>query len=282
MFCNIAARFAPKGDRMGLFYKNEVAGSGVSRNPGNRASFSRYWKLLFRKFGTLFKINVVYFLFCLPIVTFGPATAAMTAMMRNIYLERPQFIFHDFFKLFKENFKKSLFIGLLDVSAAASTYLLLSQWTSAQETDARVLVAVGVGLEALFALANFYIYQQIAALDLPFGSIVKNALILMCANLKGLIVLALFVGYALLIWTFPIPTLSLMPFLPLSWLGYTAVFCCYPTIQKHLINPYYERTGEKNPEDAETDEEKALFTDMGGKESPINAARESRGKKVIK
>lgn len=269
---------------MGLFYKNEVAGSGVSQNEGRQASFSRYWKLLFRKFGTIFKINVVYFLFCLPIVTFGPATAAMTAMMRNIYLERPQFIFHDFFKLFKENFKKSLFIGILDVAALVSTYMLLSVMASSpdMETSQRVPVFVCIGLEALFALANFYIYQQIAALDLPLTLIVKNALILMCANLKGFIILALFIGYALLAWTLPIPTLIMAPFLPLSWLGYTAVFCCYPTIQKHLINPYYERKGEKNPEIMETDEEKALFRDMGGKESPINVARESRGKKVIK
>lgn len=269
---------------MGLFYKNEVAGSGVSKDRSGERSFSGYWKLLFRKSGTILKINFVYFLFCLPIVTFGPATAAMTAMMRNIYLERPQFILHDFFKLFKENFKKSLFIGILDAAAMVSTYLLLAFFFGNPETASsqKMLVYVCVGLEALFVLANFYIYQQIAALDLPFISIVKNALILMCANLKGLIVLALFAGYGFLVWTFPLIALIAAPIFPLAWLGYTAVFCCYPTIRKYLIDPYYERTGEKNPEIIETDEEKALFRDRGGSERPINIDNETRGKRVIK
>ncbi|MDE7230308.1 MAG: YesL family protein, partial [Oscillospiraceae bacterium] len=269
---------------MGLFYKNEVAGSGVSKDRSGERSFSGYWRLLFRKSGTILKINFVYFLFCLPVVTFGPATAAMTAMMRNIYLERPQFIFHDFFKLFKENFKKSLFIGILDVAAMVSTYLLLTVFLSDPETESaeKVWIYVCFGLEALFALANFYIYQQIAALDLPLGSIVKNSLILMCVNLKGFIVLVLFAGYGSLVWSFPLIALIAAPFFPLAWLGYTAVFCCYPTLQKHLINPYYERTGEKNPEIIETDEEKALFRDSGGSDRPIDVSKETRGKKVIK
>lgn len=268
---------------MGLFYKNEVAGSGVSKKSDRGGSFSRYWSLLWRKFGTLFKINIVYFLFCIPVVTFGPATAAMTAMMRNIYLERPQFIFHDFFKLFKENFKRSFFIGLLNVAGLVSTHLLLTFCAMGDvETSQKVMSFVCVGLEALFALASFYIYQQIAALDLPLVSIVKNALILMCVNLKGFIMLAFLVGYVILARMLPLPVLILAPFLPLAWLGYTAVFCCYPTIQRILINPYYEQTGEKNPELFETDEEKALFEDMGGSEAPINIANETRGKRVIK
>ena len=269
---------------MGLFYKNEVAGSGVSKDRSGERSFSGYWKLLFRKSGTILKINFVYFLFCVPVVTFGPATAAMTAMMRNIYLERPQFVFHDFFKLFKENFKKSLFIGILDVAAMVSTYLLPAFFLNdpGAPSSQRVMAYVCVGAEALFALANFYIYQQIAALDLPLASIVKNSLILMCTNLKGLIILALFVGYGLIVWTVPFVALIAAPIFPLAWLGYTAVFCCYPTLQKHLINPYYERTGEKNPEIIETDEEKALFRDSGGSDRPINVSKETRGKKVIK
>lgn len=268
---------------MGLFYKNEVAGRGVAKNTWRQNTFSRYWKLLFRKFGTVFKINIVYFLFCLPVVTFGPATAAMTGMMRNIYLERPQFIFHDFWKMFKENFKKSVFIGILNVLALAAVYYILSMMAQNPDMEGsmRIMLYVCIGAEALFALASFYIYQQIAAVDLPLTAIVKNALILMCANLKGLIVLALLAGYVLLSWTMPIPVMIIAPFFPLAWLGYTAVFCCYPTIQKHLIEPYYERKGEKNPEIIETDEDKALFEDGNGNDEPLEDDRK-KGKRVIK
>lgn len=269
---------------MGLFYKNEVAGSGVAKNTWRKNTFSRYWKVLFRKFGTVFKLNIIYFLFCLPVVTFGPATAALTAMMRNIYLERPQFIFHDFWGLFKENFKKSVFIGILNVVAFVSVYFILSYLVSDTDigSSARIMMYICIGVEALFALASFYIYQQIAAVDLPLMSIVKNALILMCTNLKGFIVLVLLAGYVLLAWTAPIPVLIIAPFFPLAWLGYTAVFCCYPTIQKHLIEPYYEQRGEKNPEIIEADEDKALFADGNGNDEPLDVDRKTKGRKVIK
>lgn len=269
---------------MGLFYKNEVAGRGVAKNTWRQNTFSRYWKLLFRKAGAVLKINFVYFLFCLPAVTFGPATAAMTAMMRNIYLERPQFIFHDFFKLFKANFKKSVFIGILNVTAFVSVYFILSVLAQNPDLDGamRIMLYVCIGAEALFALASFYIYQQIAAVDLPLTAIIKNSLILMCANLKGLIVLALLAGYVLLAWTLPIPALMAAPIFPLAWLGYTAVFCCYPTIQKHLIEPYYEHRGEKNPEIVETDEDKALFEDGNGRDEPLTEEKNGKGKRIIK
>lgn len=268
---------------MGLFYKNEVAGRGVAKNTWRQNTFSRYWKLLFRKVGAVFKINIVYFLFCLPVVTFGPATTAMTGMMRNIYLERPQFIFHDFWKLFKENFRKSVFIGILNVIAFVSVWFILTVLAQDpdMESSMRIMLYVCIGAEALFALASFYIYQQTAAVDLPLTAIIKNALILMCANLKGLIVLALLAGYVLLAWNFPVPVLITAPFFPLAWLSYTAVFCCYPTIQKHLIEPYYEQKGEKNPEITETDEDKALFEDGNGNDEPLDVDKK-KGKRVIK
>ena len=104
---------------MGLFYNNNVAGSGVSKTTGQKKPFIRFWELFFSKFWKFFQINLIYFVFCLPVVTIGPATAAMTAIMRNFYLERPQFIFHDFKQEFKKNFKQALPIGLLDVGAIA-------------------------------------------------------------------------------------------------------------------------------------------------------------------
>ena len=66
----------------------------------------------------------------------------------------------------------------------------------------------------------------------------------------------------------------------------------YPSIQKYIINPYYEKRGEVNPEieltrPASADE--AVFSDMGGMEKPVdlkvqpvktskNPAKEHKGK----
>lgn len=269
---------------MKLFNNTTTAGSGVSKDQSGKKPFFRFWELFSNKFGTFFKINLVYFLFCIPIVTFGPATAAMTAMMRNIYLGRPQFVFSDFFKLFKENFKKSFAIGIFDVIGIELAIFLIRFWQPFMgEVEGQEILRVALGIiEVLFLLFNFYIYPQIAALELPTGAILKNAVILMFVNIKGgLIALLLYVGYAALLLSYPLFVLPLLPFVPLAWLGFISFFCCYPAIQRVLINPYYERTGEKNPEVWETDED-AIFKDMGGSENPVTFENKKRGTKIIK
>ena len=272
---------------MGLFYNNNVSGPGVSKNAPKKKPFFRFWELFGNKFWDFFKINLIYFAFCIPIVTIGPATAAMTALMRNIYLERPQFFFHDFRKEFKKNFKQAFIVGLIDIFVIAMSvfsfmsFLLLKEMTS---TDA-IVFAVSTAASVLFLIMNFYIYPQIVALDLKLTDIFRNALVLSFLNIgPELIVLVFFVGYIFLVTNYPVFVLVLTPLLPLAWLGFLSVFCCYPAIQKHIINPYYEQSGEKNPEIPDYAEQ-AIFEDKGGSEEPIdlkNVNRKSSGNRKIK
>lgn len=263
---------------MGLFYNNNVSGPGVPKNAPKKKPFFRFWELFGNKFWDFFKINLIYFLFCIPIVTIGPATAAMTALMRNIYLERPQFFLHDFWKEFKKNFKQSFIIGIIDIAAAAISvfsfflYLMLKEPTI---TDS-VMFGFSVAASVLFLVMNFYIFPQIVALDLKLLDIIRNALVLTFLNIGGeLIVLLFFTGYMLLILNFHIYVLVFIPFVPLAWLGFLSVFCCYPAIQKHIIIPYYNQIGEKNPEIPDYDEQ-AIFEDKGGNEEPVSLKKTDR------
>ncbi|MCH5196205.1 MAG: YesL family protein [Oscillospiraceae bacterium] len=269
---------------MGLF--NNTAGPGVPKNAPRKKPFFRFWELFANKFWDFFKINLIYFLFCIPIVTIGPATAAMTALMRNIYLERPQFYFHDFVKEFKKNFKQALIVGILDILVTAVFVFSLVLFFSLEkttDTDA-VVFALSAAAAVLFFIMNFYIYPQIVALDLKLLDIFRNALVLSLLNIWAeLIVLVFSAGYIFLAVNYPVFVLPLAPFVPLAWLGFLSVFCCYPAIQKHIINPYYKQTGEKNPEIPDYAEQ-AIFTDMGGSEKPVDlkkGSRQSKGK-IIK
>lgn len=263
---------------MGLFYNNNVSGKGVAKNGPKKKPFFRFWELFANKFWTFFTLNLIYILFCLPIVTIGPATAALTAMMRNIYLERPQFIWHDFIGYFKKNFKQAFFVGILDLIAVAVSVITFIQFAKQENMEAsmQVLYLLSIAAQVMFLMMNFYIYPQIAALDLSIGGIIKNAAILIFVNLPAeLIVLAFVMGFSALFFYFFFPLVFLLPILPGAWLVFLSVFCCYPAIQKLIINPYYERIGEPNPEIPDweledEDGEDAVFEDQGGKEAPID------------
>ncbi len=265
---------------MGLFYNNEVAGSGVSKTPRKKKPFFRFWELFLRKFWTFFQVNLIYFLFCIPIVTIGPATAAMTAIMRNFYLERPQFIFHDFKREFKKNFKQALPIGIIDAAAIVlgffAIFYVQDPGLDSTTRIFAILCLVGVNL---VIMVSFYVYPQIVALDLKLGQILRNSLLLMFLNPLGdIITFVFFFGYGTLIWFFWYVVLFLTPFIPFAWLCFISFFCCYPTIQKVLINPYYEKTGEKNPEIPDYEED-AVFSDAGGKEEPLSLKDRDKGGK---
>lgn len=276
---------------MGLFYNNNVAGRGIAKNAPKKKPFFRFWELFLNKFWTFFKLNLVYFLFCIPIVTFGPATAALTAMMRNIYLERPQFIFYDFWRLFKKNFKQSFVIGLVDIAAIALFIFTNRYFAGSPELDtaSKIVYILAIAAQVLFLMMNFYIYPQIAALNMKMSGILKNSLLLVFVNVGGeLITLAFIASYVTLIVLFGVFVLILTPLLPAAWIVFLSVFCCYPAIQKYVINPYYERIGEHNPElpdeDDDDDGEERVFEDQGGKETPLKLKKEKNKKhgKIIK
>ncbi|MGN0688207.1 MAG: YesL family protein [Oscillospiraceae bacterium] len=269
---------------MGLFGNYNDSGAGVSKAAPRKKTFFRFFDAFVNKFWVLLEINFIYVLFCLPVVTFGPATAAMTTMMRNIYLEKPQFIFHDFWQAFKKNFQKSFAIGIVDVIAiglAVFSYFFYVK-NLLYNDDYWLFFALTMAAEVIFLMMNFFIYPQIVALDLNMPSILKNSLILAFVNLKGnIIALVFFLIYAVLLLYFHVFVLVFAPIVPFGWLGLIAIFCCYPAIQKFIINPFYEANGQKNPELPDYDNEDVVFEDMGGKEAPIKMKKEKSGK-VIK
>ena len=261
-----------------------MSGRGIAKNGPKKKPFFRFWELFANKFWTFFRLNLIYVLFCLPVVTIGPATAALTAMMRNIYLERPQFIWHDFVSYFKKNFKQSFFIGIVDIIAVAVSVITFIQFSKQPEMEnsMKVLYVLSIAAQVMFLMMNFYIYPQIVALDLRMSGILKNSMILIFVNLPAeLIVLALLMGFFALFSYFFLPLVFFLPFIPGAWLVFLSVFCCYPAIQKLIINPYYEHIGEPNPEIPDweledEDGEESVFEDQGGKEAPINLKHEKK------
>lgn len=262
------------------FYSYRKTGSGIQKGGPKKKPFFLFWQIFGEKFWKFFGINMLYVLFCLPIVTFGPATAAMTQVMRKFTIGDPIFVYHEFLDAFKKNFKQSFFVGIFDVVLTVILGLNLIFYYSAilnsSDMTLKLIIGCAVAIGFILLMMHFYIYPQIVALDLKLPQIIKNSFILMVVGFKRSFV-AFFVwlvigGAAVL--TFPYSVL-VFPFIPFAWLNFVSTFCAYPVIQKFIIDPYYESKGEKNPEYArfETDEE-AVFEDMGGFEEPTEIPKE--------
>lgn len=307
---------------MGIFGSDyESAGVGIPKNAPKKKGIFRFFELMFRKFWKIVQVNMLYSVFCIPLVIafyalfrlenknaglalavicliayavfMGPATAGMMKILRNFTLDKHAFILADFKKSFTENFKKSMALGLIDIlvmiSVGSGVYVY-SQLAEAYGNGMMVFFVITLSIGIVVAMMNFYAFLMIIATDLSFKNIIKNSLALACVALKknlltlfiSLVIIAAFV----LLSIYNLTTLFILPFAPAAFIGFIICFNSYPVIQKYVINPYYEQRGEVNPEledenDEENDEE-VLFEDKGGQEKPIEKKKKKKDSSVKK
>jgi uncharacterized membrane protein YesL len=214
--------------------------------------FKLFFSIFFGKIWKFMELNLLTLLLCLPIVTIGPAIAGMTKVLRGYYLQKGVFMTHDFFKGFRENWKKSLPIGLLDVFFTVSLFLAFRVYPAVGGSFSTVLLCVTVVFALGVLVFNFYAFPMIIATELRFREIVMNALVLTLAalpqNIITLIILgALTVPLALAMLYNPFWIIIIM-FIFISLTGFIAFYRSYPVIRKYIIDPFYEREGKTNPE----------------------------------
>lgn len=272
---------------MGLFGdKYSAAGPGIAKNAPKKKPFFLFWDIYFRKIWKMLQLNIITFLFCIPIVTIGPAIAGLTKVLRLYVLEKNSFVFHDFWKGFSKNMKQSIPMGLLDIFftiSAVCSILVYPSMADADEGNKWIyygLCAVSLSVAFIFLIMNFYAYPMIVATELSFKNIIKNSFFLTAVALKKNIITLLCIALtvAILMFTFImqhyIIFACLIVFWAITFIGFISMFNSYPTIQKYVINPYYEERGMDNPEYdylKPLSEEDSVFVDKGGEEKPIEA-----------
>lgn len=232
-------------------------------------------------------------------VTFGPIIAGCTKILRNFSLEKPLFIWDTFRKTFRSCFKQACVMGIIDIlitlSVASGFYVYPQIIEAINKGDAEgsttmyyVLFVAGISVAIAVLLMSFYAYLMIVSTDLSMKNILKNSLALSCIALKKnlltlLIVFVVCGVFAVLTIAYPHILSFVLPFMPLSFVGFAIVFNCYPVIQKYVINPYYAQRGEVNPEMMYSESQgENVFEDQGGKEKPVEPPKQKKGEgKVI-
>jgi uncharacterized membrane protein YesL len=257
------------------------AGPGIAKNAPRKKSFFRFFDLYFRKFWKLIALNLITFLLCLPIITIGPAIAGMTRVIRSYTLEKSIFMMHEFWKGFKDNWKMSVPVALVDIFVIASVitglyiYPRMANQTEEGGTFFIVLCVVSVSFGLTILMMNFYIFPMIVAVDLKLMQIIKTSFFLtaraLATNLITLLIFAVIVFLVVFGSIYNYLLLIIVPVFLLSLLCFIVVYRSYPVIQKFVINPFYEERGEINPENLIGRSDSNVFTDKGGEEAPIAA-----------
>lgn len=261
-------------------YDYEKAGSGVAKDGPQKKRVVVFFEIFLRKFWKLISLNMLFVLFCIPVVTIGPAMAGATKVLRNFSQERHAFLFSDFWGAFKRNFGKAFLMGLIDlvaiicIVAGCIVYPMLAKGYDNMLIYIPLSIVLALGV--VLVMMNFYSFPMIVTTNISFKNILKNSLFLTFLEIKNnvitfLIVASISLVFGLLVYVFRLLIL-LAIFIPFTIIGLVVCFNCYPVIRKYVIDPYYEAKGEESPEFAylkPKDGEETVFSDMGGKEAPI-------------
>lgn len=166
-------------------------------------------------------------------VLLGPVSAAATYGALGPAWGRMGIFWSDIWEAFLANFKQALPVGLMDVLAMFAThyYLAYGEESGLPGTFRFLWLVLGIG----YLLTRSYLYVIMVTVELPFGTLVKNSLLL--ALLKPWRPLVLLGIMAAGFFACLFADAVLIPFFLYGFLCYSGAYLAKPMVEEYLIKP---------------------------------------------
>lgn len=220
------------------FWNKKEPGLGIERNPKVKKGMLGLFEIVKREWWQLFKLNWLFLLGCLPILTIPVSIVAMNWILTTIVEDQPRFLWQDFWRIYKREFLRALLVGwfwffcIAAVGFAIWFYDRLAQSTS----WFWILVVVMVAVLTEMVTMSFDLFSMLANVTLRFGELIKNAFLLSFIHAKVNLVLlpSLILLLTTAIALFPY-SLWFFLFCGCSVWGLAAVYGTNPYLKKHII-----------------------------------------------
>ena len=172
---------------MRRWYEPKKDTPGIAKNAPRKKGIALYLEILWREFFPLIKLNLLFILTCIPIVTIPAAITGMSRITVAMVRDKNYFMLSDYWDAFKRDFWRSLLAGV--VLAVAIGLFSLSIWfyyMLAQAYSKALLILAGISLGLLFTALGcaVYFFPMLAMVELPTGTLLKNSLIMVYTCFK--------------------------------------------------------------------------------------------------
>lgn len=261
----------------------EKEGKGVPEDGTKESGFVRFFKIVQRKFWGMIRLNLMQVVGSLPafalsagfisymyvgmmkdnveydlalriflafmlvsmqLVTIGPVQAGFIYTMRNYAREENVFVWSDFIKGIKENWKRATAVCLIDLAVMlAVSYVYMFYNLRADETGmmGEACKVILIIFAAIYAMMHIYIYPMMVTLDLTVKQLYGNSLRFVFGKLlPNLGILLLMVAISMLMFLNIIVGIAAMLIIGYSFLNLLSTFYAYCGIEKHIIKKIRE------------------------------------------
>ena len=198
---------------MGVFdgYAKRMLRPGKGdHDPVPQKGSKRVFYIFVTHFWKIVTLNLVFVLFSIPVVTIPAAICGMVKVLYTLYTEGTVDVYKDFIAEFRISFKKSIIPGLIGLVGLGGGGFALDFYLQVGGTFGTIgLVFTAAIMIWVWVFLN-HLFYQIAVVDLPLGTLMKNARILSVGKVKQNFLLILVSGVILFLMVFFLP-LSVIP-----------------------------------------------------------------------
>lgn len=117
----------------------------------------------------------------------GPATTVYAYVVRCFTNRTPVWMISDGFDAFKQNFKQSILVGIIDVAVLIfginAIYFYYSMHAQTGQSIWMFICSLTVMMFIIFTWMQFYIYQLMVTFKLKFKELIKNSVLMAIAFL---------------------------------------------------------------------------------------------------
>lgn len=207
--------------------------------------------VLFRiteRLGNLILLNLLYLIFCIPIVTIGPATAALHYVTLKYAANEEDRVWEPFIHSFKQNLKQGIIVGLLTavvgVFLAFDLYYIYQMVSAGETLDKVALVLVSLAC-IVYLMATAYIYPLLARYENSIRQMLRTATILAIRHLPATVCMAIISAAPILMLMYtPLTFMLALSFY--FFIGFSAIAFLQDKLIVRIFWQYTPR--EENPE----------------------------------
>ena len=191
-------------------------------------------------------LSVVWLILCIPIITIGPASTAMYYAVVKVIRRERGYLFREFFKSFRMNFKRAAIMGvILTITFAVLFFDISYSWQlmNAKASKGSLLFGVFIALTFLALSFTIYVFPILSRFEMTVKQLFRATVFMSMRHILFTLVMAVVtVASAILIFLIPF----LIFFLPATTVLLNS-FLMEKVLKKYM--PQSEGSGEETGKD---------------------------------
>ncbi|MGN0394274.1 MAG: YesL family protein [Coprococcus sp.] len=178
-------------------------------------------------------LNIVFIISCIPIITIGPAIAAMYQVLLREARGEHGYIIRKYLQHFKEMFVQGVFTFLLFMILLAVGLFSFIFWHGMASTISAVVNVLLIIMLVAVLSAMIYVFPLMARFKNSFGQTIKNAFYISLSNIKYTMAFLLIHVFVFgMIYLFPVVRIFMI------FIGFSFVTYCCAYIFTRLFRQY--------------------------------------------